>query len=268
MSRDSITVAIAQFAPGSSWSANAEQILGFAREAHACGAELLVCPEYSHSFVAQQGPAWAEMAQPLDGEFVAALMEASVAAGGIVIIAGMLVRGSGKPTNTMVAVGPTGILASASKLHLYDAFGAQESEWVHAGEIAPPEILVIGDHRIGLMACYDLRFPEVARRLVDAGANCLVVPAQWVPGPDKVLHWTTLLHARAIENQAFVLAADHPSPHGVGNSMVIDPLGATLLVIPEGTELGFATLDAGLVETVRENNPALQARRFEVTEKA
>lgn len=268
MAGDSITVAIAQFAPGSSWSANAERILGFAIEANASGADLLVCPEYSQAFVASQGPAWAEMAQPLDGEFVAALVEASVTAGGIVIIAGMLVARAGKPTNTIIAVGPTGVLASASKLHLYDAFGAQESDWVHAGEIAPPDILVIGPHRLGLMACYDLRFPEVARRLVDAGAHCLVVPAQWVPGPQKLLHWTTLLRARAIENQAFVLAADHPLPHGVGNSMVIDPLGQTLLVIPEATELGFATVDAGVVNTVREHNPALQARRFGVTEKA
>lgn len=268
MAGDSITVAIAQFAPGSSWLANTERILGFAKEANASGAELLVCPEYSQAFVASQGPAWAEMAQPLDGGFVAALVEASVTAGGIVIIAGMLVANAGKPTNTMVAVGPTGVLASASKLHLYDAFGAQESDWVRAGEIAPPDILVIGEHRLGLMACYDLRFPEVARRLVDAGAHCLVVPAQWVPGPQKLLHWTTLLHARAIENQAFVLAAGHPLPHGVGNSMVIDPLGQTLLQMSDQTELGFATVRAGLVETVREDNPALQARRFDVTEKA
>ena len=78
------------------------------------------------------------------------------------------------------------------------------------------------------MTCYDLRFPELARRLVDAGAEVLVVPAAWLPGDRKVAHWRTLLAARAIENTCFVVGAGQPEPRYVGHSAVIGPLGDVL----------------------------------------
>jgi predicted amidohydrolase len=267
MAGDRLTVALAQFQPSASSLQNVEQIREFAQKARAEGADVLVCPEYAQAFSAEQGPEWTALAQPLDGDFVQGLTEASSAAEGIVIIAGMLVAGDEKPTNTIVAVGPRGVMVRSEKLHLYDAFGAKESQWITAGEISPPDIVVMGEHKIGLMACYDLRFPEVARRLVDAGATCLVVPAQWVPGPHKIEHWTTLLAARAIENQSFVVATGHPVPHGVGHSMVLSPLGETLLVMGQSEELGFAKLEHAVVQATRDNNPGLAARRFDVIPK-
>jgi deaminated glutathione amidase len=267
MAGDRLTVALAQFPPNTSFLDNVQQIREFAQKARAEGADVVVCPEYAQAFSPNQGPEWSALAQPLDGEFVRALTEASNAAEGIVIIAGMLVAGDTKPFNTIVAVGPSGVMVRSEKLHLYDAFGTKESQWVTPGAISPPEILVLGEHKIGLMACYDLRFPEVARRLVDAGATCLVVPAQWVPGPHKVEHWTTLLGARAIENQSFVAATGQPLPHGVGHSMVLGPLGETLLAMGQSEGLGLATLDLTLVREARENNPGLQARRFDVIPK-
>ncbi len=109
-----------------------------------------------------------------------------------------------------------GVLARYRKLHLYDAFGQRESDWVEPGELAEPETFELDGLRFGLMTCYDLRFPEVGRLLADAGADVFVVPAEWVRGPLKEHHWRTLLHARAIENTVFVAAADHPPPLGVG----------------------------------------------------
>ena len=82
----------------------------------------------------------------------------------------------------------------------------------------------IAGWQVGLMTCYDLRFPELARLLVDAGAELLVLPAAWVAGPRKVDHWRTLVRARAIENTVYVAAAGQPGPRYSGHSLVVDPL--------------------------------------------
>ena len=112
------------------------------------------------------------------------------------------------------------------------------------------------------MTCYDLRFPELARRLVDAGAEVLVVPAAWLPGERKVEHWRTLLAARAIENTCFVVGAAQPEPRYSGHSVVVGPLGE-VLAEAGGAE---ATLDVVLeradLETARRTNPSLSNRRL------
>lgn len=265
MSGGTLTVALGQFAPGADSAANCAKIRALAGEAHQRGAHLLVCPEYSQGFLLEQGRSWAAMAEPLAGNFVDSLRQISVDHEGLIVVAGMLVTTSNKPSNTIVAVGPDGVLARSDKIHLYDAFGATESQWVSPGEIVAPDILVVGNHRLGLMACYDLRFPEVARRLVDAGATCIVVPAQWVPGPHKVQQWTTLLRARAIENQCFVVGCGHPEPHGIGSSMVVDPLGNTVTGLETHEGLVHAELLISVVEATRKANPITAARRFGVT---
>ena len=114
------------------------------------------------------------------------------------------------------------------------------------------------------MTCYDLRFPEVGRLLVDAGADVFLVPAEWVRGPLKEHHWRTLLHARAIENTVFVAAADHPPPLGVGNSLIVDPQGVELAAVGTSTDVAVAHLDVRAIERVRRVNPSLTLRRFRV----
>ena len=94
------------------------------------------------------------------------------------------------------------------------------------------------------MTCYDLRFPELARALVDAGAEVLVVPAAWVAGPHKVDHWRTLVRARAIENTVFVVAVGQPGPRYTGHSLVVDPLGEVLAEAADGAEIVTAVLRA------------------------
>ena len=257
-----LSVYLGQFGPGANPLANHETIRALALEASGAGADLLVCPEYSQAFTPQPGPAWALAAEALDGSFVSALTQISREASGLVIIAGMLVGEGDKPRNTMVAVGPQGVLAKTEKIHLYDAFGNKESDWVSPGEISPPDIVVLGEHRVGLMACYDLRFPEVARRLVDAGATCIVAPAQWVPGPDKVDQWSTLIRARAIETQCFVVGCGQPEPYGIGHSLVVDPRGNAVVVLGQDTESGHAVLRGDVVTSAREANPMASARRL------
>jgi len=113
-----------------------------------------------------------------------------------------------------------------------------------------------------MQTCYDLRFPEVTRTLVDAGADLVLVPSEWVRGPLKEHHWRTLITARAIENTIYVAAADHAPPIGVGNSMIVDPMGVELATIGEVTGVAVAEVSVDRVRVVRGINPALSLRRF------
>ena len=161
-----------------------------------------------------------------------------------------------------------GLLADAIEMvceaHLYDAFVQLESDLEQAGELAPPQTVEHGRLRFVLMTCYDVRYPEVGRLLVDAGADVFLVPAEWVRGPLKEHHWRTLLHARAIENTVYVAAADHPPPLGVGHSLIVDPQGVELAAVGTATDVAVAHLDVGALERVRRVNPSLRLRRLDV----
>lgn len=258
-------VAVAQFAPGADRTANLSAIRELATSAAARGATLVVAPEYSSYFTPEMGPDWLAAAEPLDGEFVTGL--ATIARElGIHVVAGMLQRTSEERfSNTVVAAGPAGdVVATYRKIHLYDAFGQRESDWVVPGPIAPPETFDWEGFTVGIQTCYDLRFPEVTRRLVDAGADLVVVPSEWVRGPLKEHHWRTLVTARALENTIYVAAADHAPPIGAGNSMVVDPMGVELVTIGEETAVAVAAVTLDRVSSVREVNPALSLRRFSV----
>ena len=263
----SLGVTIAQYAPASTVAENLAAMGPLVTQAQLAGSQLVVFPEYSHAFNPEFGPEWASSAEREDGDFVTGLQALSREHAGIIIVAGMLrsVADAPKPVNTQVAVGPEGILARADKIHLYDAFGASESQWISPGSLGSAEVFACEGFSLGMMACYDLRFPEVSRRLGDAGVDVIITPAQWVPGDNKVHQWDTLLAARAIESQAFVLAADHPMPHGVGHSHAIAPAGVSIGRAGSGPELVHVTLERELVTAARAANPMASARRLGVT---
>ncbi|MDQ7877270.1 carbon-nitrogen hydrolase family protein [Microbacterium sp. QXD-8] len=262
---DTLPIGVAQFAPTADAAGNVESIEHLVATASARRARVVVFPEYSSYFVDPFDESLAENAEDLDGPFVRALTDIA-GRHDVVIVAGLLERASDerRVRNTAVAVDATGLIAHYRKLHLYDAFGQRESDWVEPGDPAPPQTFELAGLRFGLMTCYDLRFPEVGRLLVDAGADVFVVPAEWVRGPLKEHHWRTLLHARAIENTVFVAAADHPPPLGVGNSLIVDPLGVELAAVGTSTDVAVAHLDIGAIERVRRVNPALALRRYRV----
>ena len=264
----SLVVSIAQYAPAETAAANLDAMAPLVETAADAGARVIVFPEYTQAYTHGLGHDGASRHESLDGPFVTGLSQMSTRHDGMTIIAGMLASGlsGAKPTNTIVAVDHSGVVASAEKIHLYDAFGASESRFIAPAKPSEPSLVSVGEHRLGLMACYDLRFPEVTRRLVDAGVTAFVVPAQWVPGPHKQLHWETLLSARAIEAQAYVIASGHPQPEGVGYSQVMDPWGESVCTFDDsevGTKL--ATLQMSVVNEVRGANPLSEARRFDVS---
>jgi len=263
-------VAVAQFAPGADEAANLEAIRRLAEDAAARGALLVVFPEYASYFTPQLGPDWADHAQTVHGPFVRALAEIAVELG-IHLVAGMIELVPGETervANTLVVLDPAGeLVAQYRKMHLYDAFGMRESDRIVAGPVWADDeapLFAFGGFTVGLQTCYDVRFPEVTRRLVDAGADVVLLPSEWVRGPLKEHHWRTLVTARAIENTVYVVAADHAPPVGAGNSMVVDPLGVELVTVGEATDVGVAWISPARVAEVRRLNPALRLRRFAV----
>ncbi|WP_295013059.1 carbon-nitrogen hydrolase family protein [uncultured Microbacterium sp.] len=259
-----LAVAVCQFAPTADRAANRERIAALVATAAGRGARLVVLPEYSSYFVEPMDASLAENAEDLDGPFAAELRRLA-AAFDVVVVAGLVERaGAGRTRNTLVALDASGIVAVYRKQHLYDAFGQAESTWIEQGEVPQAATFALSGLTFGMMTCYDLRFPEVARTLVDAGAEAILVPAEWVRGPLKEHHWTTLLAARAIESTAYVVAADHPTPIGVGHSAVVDPQGVVVAGVGTGEGIAIAELDASAVATVREVNPVLRLRRYGV----
>jgi predicted amidohydrolase len=166
-----------------------------------------------------------------------------------------------RPYNTLVAVDGDGLRASYRKVHLYDSFGYRESERLLAGP-RTPTTLQVGGTTVGLMTCYDLRFPELSRELSRAGADLLVAPSAWVAGPRKVAHWRTLVTARAVENVAWVAAAGQAGPRYTGHSLVVDPRGDVVAgAAGDGEEVVTGELDPALLREAREENPSLLNRR-------
>ena len=263
-------IAVAQFAPTDDREDNRRQIAELVAAAEARGATLVVLPEYSAYFHKEFGPHWAEAAEPLDGPFVTALAELA-ARHDVTVVAGLAERvAEGPPdadrfSNTIVAVSPDGsVVATYRKMHLYDAFGQRESDWIVPGGLDQDPFFDLDGLRVGVQTCYDLRFPEVTRRLVDGGADLVLLPSEWVRGPLKEHHWRTLVTARAIENTVYVAAADHAPPIGAGNSLIVDPMGVALAGVGETTDVAVAVISRQRVDEVRAVNPALQLRRFRV----
>ncbi|UWF78158.1 carbon-nitrogen hydrolase family protein [Microbacterium neungamense] len=264
MSDSHLTVAVCQFAPDADRAANRERVAALTADAAARGATLVVFPEYSSYFVDPMDDTLAANAETLDGPF-ATVLRRLAAQHGVTVVAGLVEAGEGSRVgNTVIAADAGGIRAVYRKQHLYDAFGQTESDWIEPGALDADAVFQAGGLTVGLMTCYDLRFPEVARTLIDRGADVLVVPAEWVRGPLKEHHWQTLLTARAIENTAYVVSADHPGPIGVGLSQVIDPQGVVLAGVGSGEGVAVAALAPAVIARVRDTNPALRLRRYRV----
>ena len=227
-------------------------------------ADLVVLPEcYQRDFGAPDEPLGPD-AEPLDGPFVSALVAKAAGRGGT-WIAGMLERSEDpdRPYNTLVVVDGDGLRASYRKIHLYDSFGFKESDRLLAGPRTPLAVEVSGMN-VGLLTCYDLRFPELPRALSRSGVELFVAPSAWVAGPRKVQHWRTLVSARAIENVAYVAAVGQPAPRYTGHSMLVDPRGDVVVEAGDDAEVVIGKLAGGLLEEARAENPSLLNRRDDV----
>ena len=250
-----LRVALVQHASGLEPDAN-RALLG---ELTPRDADLVVFPEAFARDFGEAGSDVSGFAETLEGPFAREVARVA-AERGTTIVAGMFEQSADprRPYNTLVVRGA--VSADYRKVHLYDSFGYRESDRLSAGPLTAL-VVRLGGLVLGLMTCYDLRFPEQARALVDAGADVLVVPAAWVAGDRKVDHWRTLARARAIENTVYVLAAGQPGPRYTGHSLVVDPLGDVLAEAGDGDEVLTAVLDPARLLEARRTNPSLANRR-------
>lgn len=158
--------------------------------------------------------------------------------------------------NTVVLVDADGeIVSTYHKVHLYDAFGYQESRNVKPGtEYFTPLETPFGV--LGVFVCYELRYPEVARNLTKQGAEILVMPTAWVKGPRKEKQFHTLITARAIENASYMVACDMCGEDCIGESVVVNPQGEVVAKAGVDECLICARIDSKLVQTTRERVPS------------
>ncbi|RNL62074.1 carbon-nitrogen hydrolase family protein [Nocardioides marmoriginsengisoli] len=225
------------------------------------GTDLIVLPEAFARDFGEPGSELAPYAEPLDGPFVQAL-DGVARRTGASVLGGMFEQGDdpARPFNTLVLTDGAS-RTTYRKIHLYDSFGQRETDLVTPGP-TEPVTADLGGLRLGLMTCYDLRFPELARALSARGAEALVLPAAWVAGPGKLDHWLTLLRARAIENVCWVVAAGQPGPRYTGHSVAIAPTGDVVAELDDAAGWFSVDLDPEVVRTARERNPSLSNRRM------
>jgi predicted amidohydrolase len=240
--------------------ATIERLAGRARDR---GARLAVFPEAAVFPIHASGPELEAFAAHADG--LRADLAAVAARVGVGLVVGAFepCGDAAKVFNTVVAVDGDGEWGRYRKIHLYDAFGTRESERFAAGEIETLTFEVDG-FTLGVLTCYDLRFPEMARLLVDAGADALIVPAAWARGPLKEDHWSVLIRARAIESTAYVVASAQCGPRCTGLSAIVDPLGVVLAGLGEAEGVAIAELRRDRLDDVRERLPVLDNRRLHV----
>lgn len=256
-----IRVALGQFVVAKTVVENAEICVGLIERSKAGGADLLVLPEGILARDIADPNLSLKAAQPLDGPFMTRLLAATRGSAMTVMMTIHTPAGEGRVFNVLVAFRDGKILAEYRKLHLYDAFSVQESRNVTPGADVPPLVDVCG-LKVGLMTCYDVRFPELARRLADDGADMFVLPSAWLKGPLKEHHWEVLVTARALENTSYIVAVGECGERNIGNSMVVDPLGVVTARAGEAPALVFSEIDPARIAHARRVLPALANRRF------
>jgi predicted amidohydrolase len=253
---------------------NLAKVRQWVGEAAKAGAELVVLPE-NFAFMGEEAKK-REIAEKLDGAFpgpiLSALMEAATKHGVHVIGGGMPESSDdpSRPYNASVLVDPMGaVVAVYRKVHLFDVSlpdgtALRESQATSAGrDVVTAEVK---GTRVGMTVCYDLRFPELYRKLGDQGARIVTVPSAFTLTTGKD-HWHVLLRARAIENQVFVLAAAQHGKHPrdrqtYGKSLICDPWGDVLAQCGEGEGFALAKLDFGYQDKVRTALPCLLHRKM------
>ncbi|MFI1254886.1 carbon-nitrogen family hydrolase [Streptomyces netropsis] len=224
------------------------------------GSDLVVLPEL-WTVGAFAYESFAEEAEPLDGP-TAEAMAAAAWDTGVWLHAGSIVERDpdGPLYNTSLVFSPKGdLVRTYRKIH---RFGFDKGEAVMMAPGSEVVTVPLPQTTLGLATCYDLRFPELFRALVDAGAQTLVVPAGW-PARRRE-HWTLFAKARAVENQSYVLACDTAGTHAgveqAGHSIVVDPWGEVLAEAGTGEEVLTVELDLARVAKTREDFPALKDR--------
>jgi len=266
-----LRVACIQMRSGDDVDENLARADEWLKQAAEQGAHLALLPE-NFAFMSSDDTARRAVAEPESRSRVLDFLSRRARACSMAVIGGsvaLTAPDSDRMRNACPAFSYRGdLLGVYDKIHLFDVDLENEhyceSDFIASGET--PVSVNVKDWNIGLTVCYDVRFPELYRRYADTGCHILSVPAAFTV-PTGMAHWETLLRARAIENQAYVLAAgqwgEHPGGRKTwGHSMIIDPWGDVLTRMEEGEGVIVADLDMAFLSRVRRSLPALKHRRL------
>lgn len=260
-------VAVVQFKASTKKEDNLKKILSYISKAAAKNATLCAFPEFMMFYTnsSQTSKQLANLAETIKGNFVTTISNA--AKENHIQVVGSFYEKSRKKDrvyDTSFVIDKSGkVISTYRKIHLYDALGFRESDKMTSGsKIAKPVKTSIG--KIGMMICYDLRFPEMSRSLAVAGSEVLIAPSAWVKGDMKEEHWITINKTRAIENGCYVIAPDQVGNIYCGRSLVVDPYGKILLDMKKKQGIGFVNIDLNKVRQTRKVLPLLKNRRTDV----
>jgi predicted amidohydrolase len=259
--------AVIQFKASTKKEDNLKKIVSYISEAAARNATLCAFPEFMMFYTnsSQTSKQLANLAETINGTFVTTITKA--AKENQIQVVGSFYEKSKKKDrvyDTSFVIDKSGkVISTYRKIHLYDALGFKESDKMVSGsKIAKPVKTSIG--KIGMMICYDLRFPEISRSLAVAGSEVLIVPSAWVKGNMKEEHWITINKTRAIENGCYIIAPDQVGNIYCGRSLVVDPYGKILLDMKKKQGIGFVNIDLDMVKQTRKVLPLLKNRRTDV----
>ncbi len=252
--------------------ANLEVAEGLIRRAASRGARLVATPENTN-FLGPQADK-VRRAEPLEGSLIARFAALARELGIWLLLGSFNERGDEQRCrNTSVLFSPDGERAAVyRKIHLFDVDVSLEVRFQESATVASGEDIVVAATplgAIGMTICYDLRFPELYRALVDRGAQLITVPSAFTLTTGRA-HWHTLLRARAIECQCYVIAPaqighhdDDGIRHSFGHSLIIDPWGQEIAMAPDGPGLALAEIDLARVDEIRRKIPTAKHRRLE-----
>ncbi|MFC4409969.1 carbon-nitrogen hydrolase family protein [Chungangia koreensis] len=262
-------VAVVQMNTKSNKEENLQKAEGFIRQAADNGATLVSLPEY-FNYMGEEAGKLANAEEIANGQTVELLSDLAKQ-NEIYIHAGSMIEkhSEQKSYNTSLVIAPNGkIIGKYHKIHLFDiaingVSSYMESNSIEGGDSSEMVELPFG--KAGMAICYDLRFPELFRKYALEGCNILFLPAAFTQYTG-MLHWETLLRARAIENQCYVIAAGQIGSHlpgkvCYGNSMIIDPWGTVVARAPEKEGVIYAELEEERVKSARESIPCLTHRK-------
>lgn len=254
-----LTVAAAQLTSGPDPAANLALVTAAIADAADRGARLVVTPEAS---MACFGSDLRAAAEPLDGPWAAGVRDAAKRHGVTAVVGMFEPAPDGRVYNTLLVAAADGSATRYRKIHLFDAFGARESDTVAPG--ADLACVPVDGVTVGLATCYDVRFADQFSALGRAGAALVVLPASWGDGPGKAEQWDLLVRARAADAQSWLLACDQAwtpprgrAPLGVGRSTLTDPTGTVRSRLSADPGLLVAEIDTDLVDEVRARVPIL-----------
>ena len=257
-------VALVQFKASVNKEENLKKIISYISKASSKKALLCAFPEFMMFYTksSQTSKELASLSETINGNFISSISKA--AKENRIQVVGSFYEKSKKNNrvyDTSFVINNSGkVISTYRKIHLYDALGFKESDKMIPGsKITKPIGTSIG--KIGMMICYDLRFPEMSRALAIAGSEVLIVPSAWVKGPMKEEHWITINKTRAIENGCYVIAPDQVGNIYCGRSLVVDPYGKVLVDMKKKQGISFVDIDLKKVKEIRKVLPLLKNRR-------